>query len=115
MVTYGEAYTKQKNSLSFNTEKLYHVAPLGRCRDRMKYQDAGKYYTKRSREVFAALGMANKKEIKKKSEKKLDYFEFIDFEVRLPTEFKRVRNATRQMINRESKRLISLGFYKETI
>ena len=111
-ITYGESYVQMLSTLRLENGK-FKADKLQPHKERMRSKEAAEYYTAKLRDVFNVLRMANKKEIKKKSEKKLDYFEFIDFEIRLPTEFKRVRNATRQMLNREGKRLISLGFYKE--
>ena len=108
--TYGKAWLQFKEELNNKDRKFDDLPSKPISQPRMKRKVANEFYTKRSREVFTALGMI--KEVKK-PEVKHDYIKFIDFEYRLPKEFKRVRNATRQMISRECKRLRAVGYFKE--
>ena len=110
LLSYGESWYEYKQALNSDDYKFDDIPSKPISQPRMKRREANEFYTKRSREVFTALGMI--KEVKK-PEVKHDYIKFIDFEDRLPKEFKRVRNATRQMISRERKRLRAVGYFKE--
>ncbi len=98
--TYGEAWYKQKESIVFNNSKLYSVCSLGNRNPKMSREDANKYYTKRSREVFAKLGMT-KKEIK------------TEFELRLPGIIVNIRKKTEIMLRREARNINNKYIYGE--